>query len=112
MILQLDTDRDGHLSIHEIKTFIRNRQCRNLPENLANQIVQMNDNDANGLLDFEEFYRMSIKQEWLINRLLTKYCKLVVPPPRRLEEDEIGKSFLFLSFYFVLFLFVVNNDFH
>lgn len=91
MILQLDTDRDGHLSIHEIKTFIRNRQCRNLPEKLANQIVQMNDNDANGLLDFEEFYRMSIKQEWLINRLLTRYCKLVVPSPRRLEEDEIGK---------------------
>lgn len=51
----------------------------------------MNDDDSNGVLDFDEFYRMSVRQEWLFQRLVKQYCRLVVPPPRRQDQDETGK---------------------
>lgn len=86
-------DRDGKLSIVEMKNLIKNHQCRNLPENLANHILRMNDEDLDGFLDFEEFYRMSIRQEWLFSRYLAKYCKMIVPSPHRPEQDEIGKNY-------------------
>lgn len=60
---------------------------------MANHILRMHDDDGNGQLDFEEFYRMSLRQEWLFSRLLVKYCKLIVPSPHRPEQDEIGKTF-------------------
>lgn len=100
-MFQLDQDRDGFLNIHELKLMIRNHQCDNIPENLAHHILRMHDEDSNGKLDFDEFYRMSLQQEWLISRLMKRYCKLIVPSPHRPEEDEIGKInflFIFLSF--------------
>lgn len=57
----------------------------------------MHDDDMNGQLDFEEFYRMSVRQEWLFSRLLVKYCRLIVPSPHRPEQDEIGKRIRFFS---------------
>lgn len=81
------------MDVRELKHHIRNQQCRQLPENLANHILRMHDDDGNGQLDFEEFYRMSVRQDWLFNRLLVKYCKLIVPSPHRPEQDEIGKHF-------------------
>lgn len=87
----MDTDGDGYINVREIKEHIRNQQCRNLPPQLAKHILQMNDDDSNGVLDFDEFYQMSIRQEWLFQRLIKKYCRLIVPPPRRLDEDETGK---------------------
>lgn len=87
----MDTDRNGYVNIRELKNYIRNRQCRQLPENLAAHILRMHDDDMNGQLDFEEFYRMSVRQEWLFSRLLAKYCKLIVPSPHRPGQDEIGK---------------------
>lgn len=108
LYLQLDRNRDGHLNVHELKAHIRNHECGNLPENLAAHILKMHDDDFNGQLDFEEFYQMSIRQEWLFSRAVAKYCKLIVPSPHRPEQDEIGKqekslifctSFLFNSIF-------------
>lgn len=63
-----------------------------MPQYLANHILKMSDDDSDGVLDFEEFYQMSRRQDWMINRLLFKYCKLIVPGPRRQEQDEIGNT--------------------
>lgn len=87
---QLDTDRDGRLNIRELKNHIRNFQCRNLPDYLANHILRMSDDDSDGVLDFEEFYKLSLRQEWLFSRLVFNYCKMLVPAPNR-ERDETGK---------------------
>lgn len=75
-----------------MKRLIRNNQCGQIPPNLAQHILRMHDEDSDGRLDFEEFYRMSVRQEWLFSRMMKKYCRLVVPPPRR-SEDETGKHF-------------------
>lgn len=90
-MFQLDTDRDGRLNIRELKAHIRNFQCRNLPDYLANHILRMSDDDSDGVLDFEEFYKLSLRQEWLFSRLIFNYCKMLVPAPNR-ERDETGKN--------------------
>lgn len=92
----MDTDGDGYLNVREIKEHIRNQQCRDLPPHLSKHILEMNDDDSNGVLDFDEFYRMSIRQEWLFQRLVKQYCRMLVPPPRRQDADETGK-FLYSS---------------
>lgn len=70
-----------------------------LPENIANHILQMSDFDSNGFLDFEEFYTLTLRQEWLFSRMVKKYCQLIVPSPHRPEQDEVGKCHLvFLHF--------------
>lgn len=88
----MDEDRDGRLNIRELKAHIRNFQCRNIPEHLANHILKMSDEDSDGALDFEEFYRLSLRQEWLFSRLIFNYCKMIVPSPHRPEHDETGKD--------------------
>lgn len=65
----------------------------------------MHDEDSNGRLDFEEFYRMSVRQEWLFSRMMVKYCKMIVPSPRREPQDEIGKiEFIFIECRYSNFL--------
>lgn len=99
LLFQLDTDRDGRLNLRELKAHIRNFQCRNLPDYLANHILRMSDDDSDGALDFEEFYKLSLRQEWLFSRLVFNYCKMIVPAPNR-ERDETGKNKRLLIFYF------------
>lgn len=90
LLFQLDTNNDGVLNIRELKNHIRRFPCRNLPEYLANHILRMSDDDSDGVLDFEEFYQLSLRQEWLFSRLVFKYCRLIVPSPHRPEQDETG----------------------
>lgn len=97
---QLDTDRDGRLNIRELKQHIRNFQCRNLPDYLANHILRMSDDDSDGALDFEEFYKLSLRQEWLFSRLVFNYCKMIVPAPNR-PRDETGKHTDLLKLDFI-----------
>lgn len=80
--------------------------CRDIPSNLASQIMQMSDRDNNGQLTFEEFYSLSQRHPWIVTNLLRNYCRIVVPSPHR-EEDQIGKkiqicllTFLLITFYF------------
>lgn len=89
MFTQLDSDNDGHLSIHELKGLIRQQQCGRVPRGVARQILDMNDINGDGQLDFEEFFTMSRRNQWLFKRYLVNYCKLIVPAPRR-EEDQTG----------------------
>ena len=88
----MDTNNDGRLNIRELKQHIKNFECRNLPDYLAKHILRMSDEDSDGSLDFEEFYQLSLRQEWLFSRLVFKYCKMIVPSPHRPEIDETGKN--------------------
>lgn len=99
----MDTDRDGRLNIRELKEHIRNFPCRNIPEYLANHILKMSDDDSDGALDFEEFYRLSLRHEWLFSRLVFKYCKMIVPSPQR-PGDETGNILFFVVTKYSLFL--------
>lgn len=92
----MDTNHDGVLNIRELKNHIRNYQCRNLPDYLAKHILKMSDEDSDGVLDFEEFYQLSLRQEWLFSRLVFKYCRMIVPLPHRPEGDQTGKMTSFI----------------
>lgn len=91
---QFDTDRDGFLSIREMKNLIRHHQCEDIPKEVARQILLKHDDDANGRLDFEEFYQLSQQHQWLLRGYLVRYCKMIVPSPHRPEQDEVGKILL------------------
>ncbi|XP_067637635.1 rhomboid-related protein 2 [Eurosta solidaginis] len=84
-----DSDGDGYIGIHELKDLINAGLCSDIPEYIATQILQKNDDDNDGRLDFEEFYRMSQTHKWMIRNILTKYCRLVVPPPKAIEGDQL-----------------------
>ncbi|KAL5277083.1 RHBDL2 family protein [Megaselia abdita] len=66
--------------------------CRDIPNNLASQIMQMSDRDNNGQLNFEEFFQLSQRHPWIITNLLRNYCRIVVPSPHR-EEDQIDGAY-------------------
>lgn len=91
-LFQFDTNRDGFLNIHEMKELIKHHQCEDIPKEVARQILQMNDDDSNGRLDFEEFYQLSQRHKWLFEGLLTRYCRMIVPSPHRPEQDQVGKQ--------------------
>lgn len=74
-----------------MKNLIRHHQCEQIPKEVARQILLMHDDDANGRLDFEEFFKLAKQHEWIFRGLLVKYCKILVPSPHRPEQDEVGK---------------------
>ncbi|XP_073831660.1 rhomboid-related protein 2-like [Musca autumnalis] len=84
-----DADADGKISIHELKALIAADLCGDIPHNVTQQILKMSDNDNNGYLDFEEFYAMSKRHKWTIHNLLASYCRMFVPPPKALENDQV-----------------------
>lgn len=87
---QFDRDRDGYLGICEMKQLIRRHQCDDIPKGVARQILECADDDGDGRLDFEEFFAMSQEHNWLFKGFVVKYCRLIVPSPRREEVDETG----------------------
>lgn len=46
--------------------------------------------DGDRRLDFDEFFVITRQHSWLVTHYAIKYCQLLVPAPRR-EEDEVGK---------------------
>lgn len=58
---------------------------------IASQILKKYDADFDGMLSFEEFYQMSLQKDCTFNRIIFKYCQLVVPPRIR-REDSVGRS--------------------
>lgn len=81
-----------------MKILIRHHQCEEIPKEVARQILQMHDDDENNRLDFEEFYRLTQRHDWIFRGLLVKYCKMLVPSPHRPEQDEVGKKLFDLRF--------------
>lgn len=61
-----------------------------LAKYIAYQILRRYDTDSDGVLSFEEFYKLSLQKESRSRRLLFQYCKYVVPP-REQKEDSSGK---------------------
>lgn len=88
-----------------MKRLIQRHQCESLPKGIARSILDLHDGNADGKLDFEEFYAMSQEHAWLFKSFLVKYCKMIVPSPHRdEEEDQPGKYGLNNFFFFILFI--------
>lgn len=113
----MDTNHDGSLDLRELQLHLRDHRCDNLPEVLVARVLKSGDHTWEGHLDFEEFYTMSLQQEWLpISRFMTKYCGMIVPSPGRIENDAIGICFFaifflspLLSFFLVISSFKYQN---
>lgn len=89
----MDTNHNGVLDVRELQAHLRDHQCKNLPDVLVDRVLKTNDDhEWIGCMDFEEFYELSLNQEWFpISRFMTKYCEMIVPSPCR-TDDEIGKK--------------------
>lgn len=92
----MDTDRDGYLTITEVKRLIRNKQCSEMPRGVARRVLKMADEDGDGRLDFEEFFALSQEHDWLVGHYVARYCHWIVPDPHRNDSiagspDQIGE---------------------
>ncbi|XP_055913592.1 protein rhomboid [Eupeodes corollae] len=88
-----DTDNDGYLDLAELKLLIAQGLCQDIPQAMARNIVDVSDEDRNGRLDFEEFYRLSVKNRWLLSSYIHNYCKMVVPRREQIQGDQIDGAY-------------------
>jgi len=68
-------------------------QCSDLPKGLSKALLNMHDEDGDGRLDFEEFFRLSQNHSWLVRDICVKYCRYVVPRRNGSVADETGRVF-------------------
>lgn len=55
-------------------------ECKDLPKNVAKNLLKMHDDDKDGKLSFNEFLRLSKGNKWIVHDWCIKYCKYVIPP--------------------------------
>lgn len=98
----MDTDRDGYLTITEVKRLVKNKQCSDMPRGVSRRILKMADEDGDGKLDFEEFFKLSQEHDWLVGHYVARYCRWLVPDPRRTmvsgSPDQIGETVMIYLF--------------
>lgn len=77
---QYDTNSDGRLDLRELKKFIKdNPNQKDFPKDFAKSIMLLHDEDGNGRLDFEEFFKLSKQHRWLFGDFCMKYCEAIIP---------------------------------
>lgn len=80
--MQLDKDCDGFLCVSELKKLIKEHpeQCKDLPKGVTDYLHQIHDENNDGKLDFEEFYKLTRKNHWVVADWCAKYCEYIIPP--------------------------------
>lgn len=80
--MQYDTDRDGFLSVCELKKLVERNpeQCKDIPKGVTEHLHQTHDENNDGKLDFEEFYKLARKNHWVVADWCAKYCEYIIPP--------------------------------
>lgn len=77
---------------------MRNKQCSEMPPGVARRVLQMADEDGDGRLDFEEFFRLSQEHDWVMGHYMARYCHWIVPDPHReltsdgMSPDQTGEA--------------------
>lgn len=59
---------------------INDKECTDMPDRLAKAVLNKHDDNGDGKLDFDEFFRLSQKERWLVRDFCVNACKFVVPP--------------------------------
>uniref|UniRef100_A0AAG5D176 EF-hand domain-containing protein n=1 Tax=Anopheles atroparvus TaxID=41427 RepID=A0AAG5D176_ANOAO len=75
-----DTNRNGYLSVGELKRLIREKKCPDIKKSLVKKLMTISDANNDNQLDFEEFYKLSTEHQFLLREMCVKYCQRVVPP--------------------------------
>lgn len=96
LIFQYDEDHDGFLSVHEMVNLVKHRpaECTDLPKTVAKNLIKMHDENNDGKLNFDEFYKLSQEHSW-VRDICIKYCKLIIPPRECVNK---GKNCYFKAF--------------
>lgn len=94
VLLQYDINRDGFLSKKELKKLIKENpgQCADLPKGITKEMLKMHDDNNDGQLDFEEFFKLSQNHNWVVRDWCVKYCRYVVPRRDGAIHDETGEK--------------------
>ena len=79
---QYDVNGDGYLSVCELKKLVERcpEQCKDLPRGVTDFLHAFHDENGDGRLDFEEFYKLSRRNHWVVRDWCAKYCEYIIPP--------------------------------
>uniref|UniRef100_A0A182NNA5 Rhomboid-like protein n=1 Tax=Anopheles dirus TaxID=7168 RepID=A0A182NNA5_9DIPT len=88
-----DTNSDGYLNVREMKRIIQEKNCPDMPELCAKQLLKISDVNNDGRLDFEEFYKLSIEHPYFLWKMCLQYCKVVVPNRNGVAADVIDGEY-------------------
>uniref|UniRef100_A0A182P611 Rhomboid-like protein n=1 Tax=Anopheles epiroticus TaxID=199890 RepID=A0A182P611_9DIPT len=89
MFEKYDMDGDGYLNIVEMKHLIKEKKCPDMPKDLALHLLKLSDTNNDGMLDFDEFYKLSTEHPSFFCEMYLKYCKAVVPKRNVIEEGDV-----------------------
>lgn len=87
---QYDIDRDGFIVRRELRRLIREHpaKCLDLPKGVSRNMLEDHDADGDDRLDFEEFYKLSQQQSWMLLDLCERYRNYIVPQKRIVKVEK------------------------
>ncbi|XP_050092933.1 protein rhomboid-like [Anopheles aquasalis] len=81
-----DTDGNRYLSRFELRRLIKDKKCPDIPKEVIREVLHNSDENDDGHLDFEEFFKLSTNHPYLFRDFCTRYCRVIVP--RRTPDDD------------------------
>lgn len=81
----------GVISIRELKMHMHSLLETSLEKHITNQVLRKYDENSDTMLNFEEFYQMTlINRNNKFQRMVSRYCEIVIPT-RTPTDDSNGK---------------------
>lgn len=86
----IDTDDDKFITKSELKKYIKAQSPNLITPGISKRILKMEDGDKNDRLDFNEFNKLTNREElnWLFS-----YARLVEPPRRKNPDNDMNEHY-------------------